>query len=464
MKQTAYVLLVDDNEDIRSTIQETLESANYHVTTAINAMRAREAMEHGRFDGVVLDICLPDGSGIDLLKEFRAAAPNMGIVLMTGFSEVETAVEAVRLGADDFLKKPFDLDELLLRLEKVLKKRAESAEHHLLKQKVKAEHSSLSLIGQCPNVCKLREMARLLGDSDSTVLITGESGTGKEVIANLLHQSGSRSSKPFVSINCGAIPEELLESELFGHVKGAFTGAIRARPGRFDVANGGTIFLDEIGDMSAKLQVKLLRVLQERCFEPVGSQQSVHVDVRVIAATHRNLEQEIERGNFRQDLFYRLNVIPLELPSLHERGDDVLLLASHFMALFNEKKGATLTGMDEQVQASFLSYTWPGNVRELQNLIERVATLKRNGEITLVDLPSRMLNEGQRAMQSFRIQIEDHDSLDFKGIVDEFESHLIMLALERFKWNKNQAAKFLSMNRTTLVEKIKKKGLVASVN
>ncbi|MDQ6973663.1 MAG: sigma-54 dependent transcriptional regulator, partial [Mariprofundaceae bacterium] len=383
VKQTAYVLLVDDDDDIRSTIQETLEDAHYHVTTVANAMRAREAMEHGRFDGVILDICLPDGSGIDLLKEFRIAAPHMGIVLMTGYSEVNTVVEAVRLGADDFLKKPFDLDELLLRLEKVLKKRAESAEHHLLKQKVKAEHSSRSLIGHCPNICKLREVARLLGDSDSTVLITGESGTGKEVIANLLHQSGSRSSKPFVSINCGAIPEELLESELFGHVKGAFTGAIRARPGRFDVANGGTIFLDEIGDMSAKLQVKLLRVLQERCFEPVGSQQSVQIDVRVIAATHRNLEQEIERGNFRQDLFYRLNVIPLELPSLHERGDDVLLLASHFMTLFNAKKGAALTGIDAQVRASFLSYAWPGNVRELQNLIERVATLKRSGEITL---------------------------------------------------------------------------------
>jgi len=464
VKQTAYVLLVDDDENIRSTIQETLEDANYHVTAVANAMRAREAMENGCFDGVVLDICLPDGSGIDLLKEFRVVAPNMGIVLMTGYSEVNTAVEAVRLGADDFLKKPFDLGELLLRLEKVLKKRAESKAHRLLKQKIKADDSSRSLIGHCPNICKLREVARLLGDSDSTVLITGESGTGKEVIANLLHQSGNRSSKPFVSINCGAIPEELLESELFGHVKGAFTGAIRARPGRFDVANGGTIFLDEIGDMSAKLQVKLLRVLQERCFEPVGSQQSVHIDVRVVAATHRNLEQEIERGTFRQDLYYRLNVIPLELPTLHERGDDVLLLARHFMDIFNDKKGAALSGIHEQVQASFLSYPWPGNVRELQNLIERVATLKRSGEITLEDLPSRMLNEGQRAMQSFRIQIEEHDNLDFKGIVDEFESHLIMLALERFQWNKNQAAKFLSMNRTTLVEKIKKKGLVSSSN
>ena len=461
MKQTAYVLLVDDDENIRTTIQEVLEAECYHVTSVSNATRAREAMVLGSFDGAILDIRLPDGSGVDLLKEFRQSAPNMGIILMTGYSEVDSAVEAVRLGADDFLKKPFDPSELLLRIEKVLKKRALAKEHALLKQQVHAASGGRALIGQCAAIGKLRDVARLLGDSDSTVLITGESGTGKEVIANLLHQSGSRSSKPFVSINCGAIPEELLESELFGHVKGAFTGAVRARPGRFDVANGGTIFLDEIGDMSAKLQVKLLRVLQERCFEPVGSQQSVHIDVRVIAATHRNLEEEIECGNFRQDLFYRLNVIPLELPALRDRGDDVLLLAMFFIEMFNAQKGANLIGLDEQARDSFLRYDWPGNVRELQNLIERVATLKREGLIALEDLPSRMLNEGQRAMQSFRIDVEAHGMLDFKGIVDEFESHLLMLALEKCHWNKNQAAKFLSMNRTTLVEKIKKKGLVA---
>ncbi|MBL4760268.1 MAG: sigma-54-dependent Fis family transcriptional regulator [Mariprofundaceae bacterium] len=463
MKQTAYMLLVDDEEDLRMTLQETLEDANYHVTTAANAMRAREAMSLGKYDVAVLDIRLPDGSGIDLLQEFQAADPDMGIILMTGYSEVNTAVEAVRLGADDFLKKPFDLGELLLRIEELMKKRQLKQEHQTLKKKVAADNSSELLMGQCASICKIRETAKLLGDSDSTVLITGESGTGKEVLANLLHASGNRAGKPFVSINCGAIPEELLESELFGHVKGAFTGAVRARPGRFEVANGGTIFLDEIGDMSAKLQVKLLRVLQERCFEPVGSHQSIHIDVRVVAATHRDLEQEIEAGRFREDLFYRLNVIPLQLPALRERGEDSLLLAEHFMALFNTKKKASIQGFDEIAKQAFLHYKWPGNVRELQNLIERIATLKRDGKVTLDDLPSRMLNEGQRAVQSFRIDIEEHDNLDFKGIVDEFESHLILSALKRCDWNKNQAAKFLSMNRTTLVEKIKKKGLVASV-
>lgn len=463
MRQTAYMLLVDDEEDLRMTLQETLEDANYHVTTAANAMRAREAMSQGKYDVAVLDIRLPDGSGIDLLQEFQAVDPDMGIILMTGYSEVNTAVEAVRLGADDFLKKPFDLGELLLRIEELMKKRQLKQEHLTLKKKVAADIGSELLMGQCASICKIRETAKLLGDSDSTVLITGESGTGKEVLANLLHASGSRAGKPFVSINCGAIPEELLESELFGHVKGAFTGAVRARPGRFEVANGGTIFLDEIGDMSAKLQVKLLRVLQERCFEPVGSHQSIHADVRVIAATHRDLEEEIEAGRFREDLFYRLNVIPLQLPALRERGEDSLLLAEHFMALFNAKKKTSIRGFDDVAKQAFLLYQWPGNVRELQNLIERIATLKRDGEVTLDDLPSRMLNEGQRAMQGFRIDIAEHDNLDFKGIVDEFESHLIISALKRCGWNKNQAAKFLSMNRTTLVEKIKKKGLVASV-
>jgi len=463
VRQTAYMLLVDDEEDLRMTLQETLEDANYHVTTAANAMRAREAMSQGKYDVAVLDIRLPDGSGIDLLQEFQAVDPDMGIILMTGYSEVNTAVEAVRLGADDFLKKPFDLGELLLRIEELMKKRQLKQEHLTLKKKVAADIGSELLMGQCASICKIRETAKLLGDSDSTVLITGESGTGKEVLANLLHASGSRAGKPFVSINCGAIPEELLESELFGHVKGAFTGAVRARPGRFEVANGGTIFLDEIGDMSAKLQVKLLRVLQERCFEPVGSHQSIHADVRVVAATHRDLEEEIEAGRFREDLFYRLNVIPLQLPALRERGEDSLLLAEHFMALFNAKKKTSIRGFDDVAKQAFLLYQWPGNVRELQNLIERIATLKRDGEVTLDDLPSRMLNEGQRAMQGFRIDIAEHDNLDFKGIVDEFESHLIISALKRCGWNKNQAAKFLSMNRTTLVEKIKKKGLVASV-
>ncbi|MDQ7003028.1 MAG: sigma-54 dependent transcriptional regulator [Ghiorsea sp.] len=459
MKQSAYMLLVDDEEELRSTLQETLELAQYHVMTAGNATRAKDAVENGKFDVAILDIRLPDGSGLDLLKSFKESDPDMGIILITGYSEVNSAVQAIELGADDFLKKPFEPDELLVRIQELLKKRVLKQENKILKQEIRSSRNQHGLIGQCDAIKRIRDTAILLGDSDSTVLITGESGTGKEVLANMLHQSGSRANKPFVSINCGAIPEELLESELFGHVKGAFTGAIRARAGRFEVANGGTIFLDEIGDMSPKLQVKLLRVLQERTFEPVGSHQPIHIDVRVVAATHRDLEVEIEHGRFRQDLYYRLNVIPLTLPALREREDDVIILTEKFLEKFNALKHSQIEGISDATKNVLLRYDWPGNVRELQNLVERVTTLKRSGKIDIEDLPSRMLDVAERTVQGFSIDVKQHDTIDFKGIVDEFESHLITSALERFGWNKNQAAKFLSMNRTTLVEKIKKKGL-----
>lgn len=462
MKQSAFILLVEDNEDFRLILQEALERSGFHVTAIANAMRAREAMAIGKFDLSLLDVRLPDGNGIELMREFRQSDPDMGIIIMTGYAEVDTAVDAVRLGANDFLKKPFDIDEMLVRIDELIKTRQLKSDNKNLREQVRSQDQHTGLIGHCPAIQKLTETVSLLANSDSTVLITGESGCGKEVLAKALHKSGSRSGKPLVSINCGAIPEELLESELFGHVKGAFTGAVRARPGRFEIANGGTIFLDEIGDMSAKLQVKLLRVLQERCFEPVGSQQSIHVDVRVIAATHRDLEAEIAAGRFREDLYYRLNVIPLTLPPLRERGDDILLLADHFITRFNKQKKADITGATDEVKRIILNYQWPGNVRELQNLIERVTTLKRHGTMELEDLPSRMISDKDRVLQSFRMDVDNAECIDLKSTVDEFESHLILSALQRFKWNKNQAANFLAMNRTTLVEKIKKKGLQPS--
>ena len=458
MKQSAFILLVEDNDDFRVILQEALESAGFHVTSAANATRAKEAMQLGKFDLAILDVRLPDGNGIELMREFRQSDTEMGIIIMTGYAEVDTAVDAVRLGANDFLKKPFDIDEMLVRIGEILKTRQLKRDNRSLREQLRHQETP-GLIGHCRAIKKLQDTIQLLSNSDSTVLISGESGCGKEVLAKALHRAGTRAGKPLVSINCGAIPEELLESELFGHVKGAFTGAIKARPGRFEIANGGTIFLDEIGDMSPKLQVKLLRVLQERCFEPVGSQQSIHVDVRVIAATHRDLEAEIEAGRFREDLYYRLNVIPLHIPPLRERGDDILLLAKHFITRFNKQKDANISGISEEAKRAMLNYQWPGNVRELQNLIERVTTLKREGIIELEDLPSRMISDKDRLLQSFQMDVENAPSIDLKATVDEFESHLILTALQRFNWNKNRAANFLAMNRTTLVEKIKKKGL-----
>ncbi len=462
MGQSAFILLVEDNEEFRLVLEELLESSGFHVTTAANAARAREALDIGKFDLCILDVRLPDGNGIELMRDFRKGNPDMGIIIMTGYAEVDTAIDAVRLGANDFLKKPFVLDEMLVRVIELMKTRQLQKDNRSLREQVRSVENLSGFTGQCMAMRHLQETVQLLADSDSTVLITGESGSGKEVLAKALHRTGARSNKPLVSINCGAIPEELLESELFGHVKGAFTGAIQARPGRFELANGGVIFLDEIGDMSPKLQVKLLRVLQERCFEPVGSQQNIQVDIRVIAATHRNLEEEIKAGRFREDLYYRLNVIPLRLPPLRERGEDILLLINHFLNHFNVEKGSNIEGMSNDARQALFSYKWPGNVRELRNLVERICTLKREGIVEVDDLPSRMISEQARIAQNFQTDIDEVDSIDMKATVDEFENHLIQSALQRFNWNKNRAAKFLSMNRTTLVEKIKKKGISQS--
>jgi len=460
MKQTSFILLVDDEDEMRLPLREALQLESHHVTPARNALEARQVMKNSKYDLAILDVNLPDGNGLDLLAEFHASSPDMGFIMITGFANVDMAVETVRLGADDFLRKPFSLDELLIRVDAVLKKRRLQSRLDTLSSREKIRQSSKKFIGQSQAIRKVLTTVELINSSDSTVLITGETGTGKEVIAKAIHDSGSRSDMPFVSINCGAIPEELLESELFGHVKGAFTGAIHARTGRFERANKGTIFLDEIGDMSLKLQVKLLRILQERCFEPVGGNQTINIDVRVIAATHQNLEKLIMERMFREDLYYRLNVIPIQLPPLRERGEDIFLIADHFIRHFNHTRGSSIEGLSEETRKILSSYNWPGNVREIQNLIERIATLKREGQITRDDLPDRMLNSGQRIAQNFNVDFSSENRINLKGMVDEYENQLILSTLKRFDQNKTKAAHFLSMNRTTLVEKIKSKSLM----
>ncbi|MFN9066853.1 MAG: sigma-54 interaction domain-containing protein, partial [Bdellovibrionales bacterium] len=298
-----------------------------------------------------------------------------------------------------------------------------------------------------------------VADSDSTVLITGESGTGKELIARAVHFNSPRSTGPFIPINCGAIPSELLESELFGHVKGAFTGAISNRVGRFEMADGGTLFLDEIGDLEPSLQVKILRALQERCFEPVGSTKTVSVNVRVITATNLDLEKAVAEGNFREDLFYRLNVIPIQIPALRERKTDIPLLLSHFMELYGRTKGRNLTGFTNSALDCLSQYAWPGNIRELENLVERLTILKGQGQVDVLDLPPKYRAQSSQAVAQLSHHDIPEDGLDFNSAVDAYENNLILRALEKTGWNRNQAAALLRLNRTTLVEKIKKKGL-----
>jgi transcriptional regulator with PAS, ATPase and Fis domain len=304
---------------------------------------------------------------------------------------------------------------------------------------------------------KMQEIYRIIekvADSDSTIIIHGESGTGKGLVARAIHQNSFRKNKPFIPINCGAIPENLLESELFGHVRGAFTGATSPKPGKFELADGGTIFLDEIGDMSAELQVKILRVLEDREFEQVGGCKSIKVDVRVIAATHRNLEEEVEKGSFREDLYYRLNVIPVSLPPLRERKSDLSILVSHFLEEFNEKNNRDIRGVSEETMRIMTSYCWPGNVRELKNIIERIVVLKEAGEISPHDLPQK-IRGNKTVVSAPNIEISE-DGICLNTAVTEFEKALILQSLEKTNWVKNKAAKLLHLNRTTLVEKIKR--------
>ncbi|MDX8409889.1 MAG: sigma-54 dependent transcriptional regulator [Mariprofundales bacterium] len=470
---TIHLLIIEHDPTVNRDIAQPLQQQGYHVTSTGSVLQAKETLDQGRFDAALINAHLPDGSGIDLLDFMRKTYPTMHCIIVMRESDPELTATAIRTGACDVLHYPLPPELLLARLHSLpsiaptdttvpddLGNAPMQTVTSTSTTRSKSKKTAITLIGTCSQIQQLHTTINRLHDSNSTVLITGESGTGKEVLARTLHLNGQRAEKPFVSLNCGAIPEELLESELFGHVKGAFTGAVRTRQGRFSVANGGTIFLDEIGDMSQKLQVKLLRVLQERCFEPVGSHESVHVDVRVIAATHRDLEAAIEQGGFRQDLFYRLNVIPLELPPLRDRGEDIFLLTQHFIKVFNQRFNASLDGISSEAKRTMQHHRWPGNVRELQNLIERVATLKQEGAIELADLPSRMLGREQRIVQSFAQPIaSDDDAMDFKQMVDDFERHLLLMALERFSWNKNRAAAYLSMNRTTLFEKLKKKEL-----
>jgi len=336
-------------------------------------------------------------------------------------------------------------------------------------QNARLRYQFSQIIGQSQQMQDVFTLVEKVADSDSTILITGESGTGKELIAKAIHSLSSRKHESFIAINCGAIPSELLESELFGHVRGAFTGAISTRAGRFELADGGTIFLDEIGDLAPQLQVKLLRVLQERSFEPVGSTKSIHVDVRVIAATNKNLEELARSGQFREDLFYRLNVIPISVPPLRDRKQDIPHLLTHFIEQMNIRKKRHITGISPHALNHLIHYPWPGNIRELENLVERLIILKGSGTIEVEDLPPSYQSLGQPLPQSPALnrqpisQIEIPETgVDFNFLVDQFENQLLIQALERTNWNRNQAAQLLGLNRTTLVEKIKKKGLKPS--
>jgi DNA-binding NtrC family response regulator len=414
-------------------------------------------------DLVLCDVKMPGISGLELVRQIKDVHPDLPCIVVTGYGSAESSLDALRAGAFWYLEKPFDqarLDVVRRLVDQAIEHGRLKAENRILQSQLHSRYRFENIVGTSPALRRVLEVVEKVADTESTVLITGESGTGKELIARALHYNSRRADRMFVTVNCGAIPEELLESELFGHVRGAFTNAVSHREGRFSIANGGTVFLDEIGDMSPNLQVKLLRVLQDHTFESVGSSKTVKVDVRVIAATNQDLEDAIREKRFREDLYYRLNVIPIEMPPLRERREDLPLLVQHFLDGMNREKtrGGPITISQEATEQLF-EYEWPGNVRELENLIERLVVLRGEGEIGSDDLPDAF-KKGLTTPPPAAPRIPA-SGLAFNDVVDRFETDLIRQALEQTHWNKNRAAQLLGLNRTTLIEKIKKKRLSA---
>lgn len=454
------LLIVDDDISLRTALFKFFQRLDYQVITASSLKEAVNfSGSQNTFDLAIIDLSLQDGNGLELVKHIRQTQPQCILFVLTGHATIEIAIQATQLGVNKFLSKPFDLEELKTTVENALT-------FNISRPAVKTSAIGVSslggteIIGESESIIELKNLISKVSDTDSTVLITGESGTGKELIARSLHENSSRKKQPFVAINCGAIPAELLESELFGHAKGAFTGAVASRVGRFEMADGGTIFLDEIGDLAPALQVKLLRVLQERSFEPVGSTKSIQVDVRVLAATNKNLDELVRKNLFREDLYYRLNVIPIQISSLKERSSDIPILLKYFMNRMNAQKRKNLTGFSAEAMSCLQKYNWPGNIRELENLIERLTILKGFGEVQVSDLPSKCQVVSKATyVDSLGFENNTNLQLDFNTAVDQFENSLILRALEKTNWNRNQAAQMLGLNRTTLVEKIKKKGL-----
>ncbi len=452
------VLVVDDEEDLRKAIVDILTIDGFEVDQAGSAEEAAEKLSQTAYDVLITDHNLPGKTGVELLEESLVRYPEIIGIIITGYGTIETAVNAIKKGAYNYLTKPFKLVELPVMVRKGLKERHLRFENQYLRKQLDERYGFDNIIGTGRGMKRIFELVETIAGLTSTVLIQGETGTGKELIAKAIHFNSQRKDQKMVSINCGAIPENLLESELFGHVKGAFTGAVQTRIGRFEQANGGTIFLDEIGNMPLALQVKLLRVLQEREFERVGGNSTVKVDVRIVAATSSNLEQMVKDGTFREDLYYRLNVIPIDLPPLRERREDIPLLVQRFIEHFCETHKLDLKTISPHVLKVLMAYDWPGNVRQLENIAERMVALTANRPAILpADLPGEIQN---RDSLNFVPSIEiPEGGISFQDVVTDMERELIVQSLRKTNGNKKLAAKLLNLKRTTLIEKIKRIGL-----
>jgi len=441
------VLVVDDEESMRNFMEIMLSKEGYQVECASSGVEAIAKIGRTVPNVVIADLMMPEMTGLELLSKVMQMDEDIAFIVMTAFASVDSAIEAMKSGAYDYITKPFKIDEVKLALSKLSKEASISEENKDLKTRLSAEFSFDNFIGQNPRVLKMKEMALTVANSDSTVLVRGESGTGKDLIAKAMHYHSNRAGKPFITINCAALPETLLESELFGHVKGAFTGAFRDKDGLFKVADTGTFFLDEIGTTSHSIQAKLLRALEEKIITPVGSTKSIKVDVRLIAATNANLETEVEANRFRADLFYRLNVLPIYIPSLRERREDIELLVDHFVHIYSEKMKIPIRKVSGEALKALVAYDWPGNVRELENSVERALLLSKSDQIVIADFPKNITEQVSKSA------IDSGDKATTPTL-ESIEKAYIFWTLNQTGWQKSRAAKILGIDPSTLYRKI----------
>lgn len=457
MEDQFRVLVIDDDDPGREVMELLLRKAGFSVLSVNNGEDGVALVREGAVDLALVDLFLPDRSGIEILREIRQVAPGIEVVVITGHASAQTAVTAMKEGAFDYITKPVNFDELKIVIAKARETQRLLSENVYLKKQLQERFEFVNIIGVSTAMQRVFERMQRIVKTDSTVLIFGESGTGKELVAKALHHNSRRKGHAFVAVNCGAIPENLLESELFGHVRGAFTGAVRDKIGKFEAAHHGTIFLDEIGTMPMHLQSKLLRVLQEQEVERIGSTKTVKLDVRVISATNADLEEQVRQGSFREDLFYRLNVIPLHLPPLRQRREDILPLVNHFLDKFRHLMARPTIGLARAALVALESYKWPGNVRELENMIERLVALTEGDSITVEDLPAEIADQG-RANRGLCLDLTP-DGIDMPRAIADLERKLITRAMELGGGVRTRAAALLGLNRTTLVEKMRRLGM-----